>query len=452
MFKQMVVRSTKIFSTAVIVCLLSSACSRNEDPTLANSPPPVPVKLQTLQSSMLEDSSEFVGTLEAKQVVTLRPQIDGRVSRISASDGQQVKAGMPIIQLEPDREIAQVNAALAGVDRAKAVRDNARANVAQAEAEVNSAIADLAQAKANVKSRKAELEQKQADLKLAEKELQRAQFLVSQGAQAKQQLDIRSSNRDVALSATNAARENLSAANASQAAAEAKVQVARDKLRAVQASLEEQNASIAQSQAELDSTSTDLKYNRVVAPIEGTVGDILVKIGDYVKTGDPLTTITQDRAFDLNISIPVERADDLRLGLPVELVGNDLERPTALGSISFISPQVDTNAQAILAKVTFSNNGNLRNGQFVKARVIWSQRAGVLIPTTAVSRLGGANFVFVAEQDPSQDRQIVRQRAVELGAIQGQNYQVKGGIKAGESIAVSGILKLRDGAQIQPGS
>lgn len=441
-----------MLSTAVIVSLLTGACSQNRNSTVATPPPAVPVKLQTLQSSMLEESTEFVGTLEAKQVVTLRPQIDGRVSRISASDGQQVKAGTPIIQLEPDREMAQVNAAIAGVDRQKALGENARANVSQAEAEINSAIADLAQARANVKSRKAELEQKQADLKLAEKEFQRAQFLVSQGAQAKQELDIRSSNRDVAIAATDAARENLSAANASQAAAEAKVQVAREKVKAVKASLEEQNASISQSKAELASTSTNLKYNRVVAPIDGTVGDILVKIGDYVKIGDPLTTLTQDRAFDLNISIPVERADDLRLGLPVELIGNDLEHPTALGTISFISPQVDTNAQAILAKVTFANNGNLRNGQFVKARVIWSQRAGVLIPTTAISRLGGANFVFVAEKDPSKDRQIVRQRAVQLGNLQGQNYQVIGGIKAGENIAVSGILKLRDGVPIQPES
>ena len=53
--------------------------------------------------------------------------------------------------------------------------------------------------------------------------------------------------------------------------------------------------------------------------------------------------------------------------------------------------------QSILIKALYNNSkGELRADQLVRARVMWSQRSGVLIPTTAVSRVAGETFVYVA--------------------------------------------------------
>jgi multidrug efflux pump subunit AcrA (membrane-fusion protein) len=96
--------------------------------------------------------------------------------------------------------------------------------------------------------------------------------------------------------------------------------------------------------------------------------------------------------------------------------------------------------------------------------VIWNQRQGVVVPATAITRLGGQNFVFVAQQAPPQKQQsqeqseraqpelIARQKPVKLGNIQGNNYQVLEGLKPGERLVVSGLLNLRDGAPITPES
>jgi hypothetical protein len=55
--------------------------------------------------------------------------------------------------------------------------------------------------------------------------------------------------------------------------------------------------------------------------------------------------------------------------------------------------------QSILAKASFDNSeGQLRDGQFIRAKVIWNTRPGILIPTTAISRVAGQNFVFVAQE------------------------------------------------------
>jgi RND family efflux transporter MFP subunit len=125
--------------------------------------------------------------------------------------------------------------------------------------------------------------------------------------------------------------------------------------------------------------------------------------------------------------------------------------PLGTGQISFISPQVTANAQSILAKATFPNpDGQLLDQQFVRARVTWSENSGVVVPTSAVSRLGGQTFVFVAEQPETagQTQLIARQRSIKLGELQGNNYQVIEGLEPGEAIVVSGILKVRDGVPI----
>jgi len=95
------------------------------------------------------------------------------------------------------------------------------------------------------------------------------------------------------------------------------------------------------------------------------------------------------------------------------------------------------NAQSILVKARFSNaNGRLRDGQYVRVRIIWSQQAGMLIPVQAVNRMGGQNFVYVVEENSSQQP---LQFVVQLKPV-----------KEGDRVAVSNILKLRDGVPIQP--
>lgn len=89
----------------------------------------------------------------------------------------------------------------------------------------------------------------------------------------------------------------------------------------------------------------------------------------------------------------------------------------------------------------------MRADQTVQSRVIWNKQPGVLVPATAISRVAGQNFVFVA-QAPEAGKLVARQRPVVLGDIQGNDYQVKSGLKANERIVVSGTLKLIDGAPI----
>jgi len=175
-----------------------------------------------------------------------------------------------------------------------------------------------------------------------------------------------------------------------------------------------------------------------------------------VDTSTPLTTITENRSLEVTFSVPNEQALQLRQGMPVELTDGQ-GRKVGTSRVFFISPKATNDTQSVLVKSLFDNSqGQLRTDQFVRVKAIWDKRPGVLVPTTAVTRLGGEAFVFVAESSQPQlstpSQMVARQRLVKLGGIKGNNYQVLSGLKPGEKIVVSSLLSLRDGAPIIPES
>jgi RND family efflux transporter MFP subunit len=199
--------------------------------------------------------------------------------------------------------------------------------------------------------------------------------------------------------------------------------------------------------AMITSNQVQLKYYSVFAPTDGIVGDVPVHVGDRVTNTTPLTTIDERAGLEVYISIPSEHAREIKMGAPVEVLdqaGNVLLRT----NVDFISPQVESGTQSILAKAPADKAADvLRAMQLVRARIVWSTHSGLTIPVIAVSRISGQFFAFVAEQDNG--KTVARQRPLELGEIVGNDYTVLGGLTPGEKIVVAGGQNLVDGMPIQ---
>src|SRR5579859_7367738 len=139
----------------------------------------------------------------------------------------------------------------------------------------------------------------------------------------------------------------------------------------------------------------ELKYYQVSAPADGIVGDIPVRVGDRVSVATLLTTVDEPGALEAYIYVPVGRAKDLKLGLPVRLVDEN-QKTLAETSVTFVSPQVDTETQTVLAKALVSNAAaKLRIAQQVRTRVTWGVHTGPVVPILSVVRVNGEFFAFV---------------------------------------------------------
>ncbi|WP_013320968.1 efflux RND transporter periplasmic adaptor subunit [Gloeothece verrucosa] len=455
--------SRQLVGTMVVLSLFTTACAKEQE--TATAPKAIPVKLQTLESATLIDSTQYVGYLESQSRVALAPKTEGRIIRLFVKEGDQVSKGQKIAQLEPTKQEEDVNSAASTVQSRIAALTQAQADFRQTQAQRDSAKADiarfqadLANAEANARSKEADLQRATAEEDLAKINYGRAEFLVKEGVQPQQDLDNNTRNLNTAKANVESARKIRDAALASVQAAEGalqaainNLQAANERVKAAQSVVKQAQANIGEAQGQLGSINQNLIYNTVFAPIDGFVGDFnQKKNGDYIKTGEELTTITDNKVFLLNINIPTEHYNRLRIGLPVQLINAD-GTPRIKGEVSFISPLANENAQAILVKVTFRNDGSLRNNQYVRAKVIWDQKPGVLVPTTAVTKLGGQSFVFVAENADTKDGKtslVAKQKPITVGTIQGQAYQVLGGVNVGDKIAVSRILDLKDNTPI----
>jgi multidrug efflux pump subunit AcrA (membrane-fusion protein) len=370
----------------------------------AGGPQAVPVKLSTVESSTIDETSEYLATLKSRKSVTLQPQVDGQVAKILVQSGAKVAAGTPLIQVNSAKQEAAVSGLMAA-------------------AESNQA--DLESAKATLVSYQADLRSKISDLKFQQQRYDRYFKLQNEGAISQQDLDQYRNNLDTA-------RANLYAQNA--------------KIKAQQALITKAERGLQQSLANTKEQKVQLQYYGVTAPFAGTVGDIPVKVGDYVTTSTQLTTVTQNQPLEVNVLVSADKASELRPGMSVKLL-DPQGQPIGNSRVFFIAPNVNNQTQSILIKSLFDNAADrLRADQLVQASVVWDRRPGILIPTAAISRVAGQDFVFVAQEQSS--KLVARQKPIKLGNIQGNSYQVLEGLKPGETIVVAGILKLSDGAPI----
>ncbi|MCT7955218.1 efflux RND transporter periplasmic adaptor subunit [Laspinema palackyanum] len=236
------------------------------------------------------------------------------------------------------------------------------------------------------------------------------------------------------------------------ARAEAEVEETRQELRQLEngtrpEEIDQAQAQVAEAIAQVRALEVQLQDANVVAPFEGIVGDIPAKVGDVVSIGQELTTLTQNDALELRLSIPLERGADLKLGMPVEITDAN-GQPLSVGKVSFVSPTVNSDSQTILAKASFANQGQLRDRQFVRAKLVWDERNNrIVVPTTAITFQGEERFIFVARgEDPVTAERV----AVTLGLVQGDRAEVIEGLANGDRIVISGLQRLSDGDQIRP--
>ena len=349
---------------AAAVAAFTTACGQQQaapQAAASQAPPAAPVKTVILRSTDIPTSSEYLGTLRSRRSIDLNPQVDGQITEIFVKSGDLVRAGAPVMQIDPLKQ----EATLSGQEAARAAQV--------------------------------------ANVQLAQTNWDRVKQLYDAGVVSRQVLDQVQSSLD-------AAKEQLKY-------------------------LEQQ----------VSAQQVELRYYRVVAPTGGIIGDIPVRVGDRVTTATLLTTMDQPGSLELYVNVPVERARDLRPGLRVQLL-DSAGSVQAESRIDFISPQVSTDTQSVLAKATFENSsGTLRTSQFARTRLIWGVRQGPTLPVLAVSRINGQFFVWVVEGG---DSPVARQKLVRLGELIGNAYPVLEGVQAGDHVVVEGGQFLLDGAPV----
>lgn len=269
---------------------------------------------------------------------------------------------------------------------------------------------------------------------------------------------------------TNAAQAQLTRAQASAANAGQVVRrygslvdeqaISRQEYDAAIAQKRTADADVAAAKAQLDSARLNLGYATVTAPISGRVGRAQVTEGALVSAGQGtlLTTIEQINRVYINFS---QSSSDLLairreissggLNIPtlgrveVQLVLEDGTEYPIVGHLDFLDLSIDENTGTAALRAEFPNpRDTLLPGQFVRARILAGTKPnGVMIPQKAVKLTAdGASVMVVGAKN------LVEVRQVKLGVMQGDQWSILEGLKAGDKVITNGLQKAMPGQAV----
>jgi membrane fusion protein (multidrug efflux system) len=342
--------------------------------------PPVTVSAAKVQWERWPQEIKAVGSFAAVNGAELATEVGGNVDKIGFKNGQSVKAGEVLLQLDTEIDIAQLKVL-------------------------------------------------EAAARLAELELGRAERLIE-----------------------------------SRSVSEAELDAAQSRAEQARANVEAQHARIAQK--------------TIVAPFDGVLGIRRVNLGQYVGAGTPVVSLQSLNPIFLNFMLPQQRLADVSIGQEVTASVDAYPDLGFEGIVTAIEPRVEQSTRNFAVQASFQNpDGKLRPGMFARAMLEYGAPQDVLtVPQTAISFNPYGNSVYVvhkmnttthgqteqganpgsqafagekqASSPTSEPALTVTQRFVLTGSRRGDLIAIKDGLKAGEQVATSGLLKLRNDAVV----
>ncbi|MBS0247642.1 MAG: efflux RND transporter periplasmic adaptor subunit [Proteobacteria bacterium] len=220
-------------------------------------------------------------------------------------------------------------------------------------------------------------------------------------------------------------------------------------------------ASLNQAIASTKLAENDLAYTQVTAPFDGIVSARKVSVGAYVSgTGNPLASIVSTDPVYVNFTIGEQellriRAMIAERGLtpadlkkvPVEVaLQTDTGYPHK-GTLDYGAPTVDASTGTLAARAILDNPKNvLLPGLFVRVRVpLGPPKDELLVPDVALGTDQSGRYLLVVNKD-----NVVEQRRVELGPLDGTLQVIDKGVAAGDRVIVNGMLRAVPGQKVDP--
>jgi len=242
--------------------------------------------------------------------VTVAPKVAGYVDRVFVNENQDVKAGQPLVQIDPRDYRAQAAQSVAQIDIAKA---NAAGVVAQ-----------IAEQRAAIDQAQAQLTAAQADAAFAASEVARYRPLAASGAETRERFS------QLQNQATQA-RAKVQAAQATLTSAQKRVATLDAQRRQAQAQGEA-------ARAQLSAANTDVEATILRAAIDGRIGDKTVRQGQFIQAATRLMTLVPTDSLYITANFKETQMGLLRVGQKVKVEVDALPGVELPGQVASISP------------------------------------------------------------------------------------------------------------------
>jgi len=368
------------------------------------------------------------GKVEPIAPSVVRAQLDTFIERISAVEGQPVKKGQLLLELNVKDASAQLadtrSKLLRAEDDLSAARAGGRADeAAKTEGQLAAAIALRDRLQRNHDS------------------LQR---LIAQQAATKDEL----ATNDLDLAKADAQAKQLTA-------------VKQEFEHGVKLDANRTTLQVEQLRTAVAALEEKVHDGRIVAPADGTLyslgrsaDGLPLKAGDYVKVGDLLAEMADLHKVRVRAFIDEPEIGGLEPGEPVRITWDALPNRNWMGKTQVIPKQVVARGARSVGELLCEVNNDkleLLPNINVNVRINSRERINVLtVPRGAVDAQGGRRFVFVVLRNAlGVGKATLQKREIRVGIADAANYEVLDGLQEGEMVALPGDVDLKDGMPVK---
>ena len=332
------------------------------------------------------------GTVTARKAVSLKAQTAGRVSFVFGAEGERFQANTTLIGLSDEALRAQLYAALARRDAARAQIHNAQM---QYQRELNSPRSNSAAAAPGGMGMPAMMDQ------MFSKPIQNV-------------MGMRNNNTERASDLT-----------------ERSTQVAQA------------HTSFREAEAQIQGIKARLRDSRSVAPFAGVIVNRHVEVGDTVQPGMPLISINAHEGFQIQVDVPARLQSSLQINMPIQ-VRLDGQKAFISTHLARVFPVLDPNEHTIKVELDLPLTVAAVSGMYAEVLMpeTTQNNAGSLtIPASAISRKGGLPMVFLLDENNQAKLRIIR-----LGRqIDDEHFAVLSGVQEGDRIVCRPQAGLKSG-------
>ncbi len=331
---------------------------------------------------------EAVGTVQARTTSTLSSKIMGTVQAVHVQEGDRVKKGELLVEVD-DRQVA---------------------------ARLRKAEAALAEAKKALASAKSARDGAKAGAELSAATYNRYLKLMEEDSVTKQEFD------------EVEARHRQAGASLSQA----------------ESMVKEAQHRVQQAEALMAVARVDKKDASVRAPYDGKVTAKMIDEGDLAAPGTPFLTLEKQGVYCVSLVLPEIHIQSVRLEQTVSVKIPSLQDRSFKGVIGRIDPSADEKSRSFRVRVALPENQDVRSGMFARVDIPVGEAGMLMIPSTAVVREGQLTGVYLVDNN-----QIARFRLIRIGRTFGDSVEVVSGLKDGDPYVVAPSPDLADGATVE---
>ncbi|MBS7788359.1 efflux RND transporter periplasmic adaptor subunit [Roseococcus sp. SDR] len=205
-----------------------------------------------------------------------------------------------------------------------------------------------------------------------------------------------------------------------------------------QSATRQAEARLVSARARLAEVQTRLAQTRILAPTDGLVSRVAVRIGAVPGQGQELFRILRDSRLELEARVPELELADVRAGQPATVRHGNRE---IAAEVRLVAPVVAAETRLGLVRIALPADSGLRPGMFARAEIHGAAREAVMVPASAIVFRDGAPQAFILPEGGTR----VQMRRLVTGVRQDGMVEITEGLQPGERVVTAGAGFLVNG-------